>query len=1161
MSAFFRVWLLLLLVCSTFTSKGQDLQVLLDSSRYYWDAQNFEKAFGLLATGVEVAKGLHEKQEPNGTMNYAYLLNQMGVRLYQAEVLDKAEAYYRAAIPLFLNIEGENGPNYLTAVENLALCLNDAGKFAEAFEQYEILVNNPLYVDSQGEMIYQTYNTAGICAYQANNFDRSISLYESALSFLTPTHQDYWIITENILILTQTWAKGKEAAKHLQPFLEKFPEKEAEYRNLIAYMNQDFGVEAMQKEDYLTAIPYLEKTLQYLEIKDETDQQMQVYRRQDLCFAYTQTRQFAKNIALMVTNMEAVGEHYGEGSGDHLAAVNNLALAYTELGKYKEAERTFKHGFKLFEKLSSKSDDQISLYGNLLGNSTDLMIKQGRYDEAKEYNQKAIDFYGQDEEKYFEDLLFTLNQTAMILITTGKYEKAEGLLLQLLARQQEKNGLENDMGSTIASNLTSVYLQTGRYDRAIDFTQFILEIDKKIHGERSYYYAFSLQTAGITLFSIQDYEGAIEYLEKSLAIRKDMVGEENQELMRLEQSLASAYTKAGQLDKSEAILNQLYTKQKKSLGNKHIDIALTLSDLGMLSYSRGKFEEAASYFQDALEIDEKVLGAYNEFTVTALFNLACSYQAQNLTDKAIVHFDDAVASYLHIVDEFFPFLGEKERLEYYFTIQGQLSAYYSLLNFELDKHPEYASKIYNTHIRTKGMLLNESMELRNFLNNQQDPAIKIIYDKWIGVNQEVAKMEQLSLSSSQQIYVDSLKIAGEELERMLNSQTKTDTKTPTWQAVSKSLKDGEVAVEIMRIAAFDFKNNKHLEEDKNYLALIIDNKSTVPDFVRFTNGQEMDSRLFNAYKNKIKFQLEDKDSHGHFWKPLAEKLRGYETVYLSQDGVFQLLNLNTLLNPETGKYVIDEWNIQVLGNTRELIGRQTSTTASKSATLFGFPNFTTHPDQNATETSRSGVYKEIFTQGVSDLPGTKIELENIDQLMSSKGIETTSFLADEAHEAQFKSVSSTDILHIATHGFFEESDGPLIKDDPLLHSGLLLANLKETITPEEENGIITAKEIAQMNLQDTELVVLSACETGKGKVMDGQGVYGLQRAFQVAGADNVIISLWKVDDEATKELMTLFYPVYLQTGDPRASLKTAQLQLKEKFPEPIYWGAFYVVGN
>jgi CHAT domain-containing protein len=274
-----------------------------------------------------------------------------------------------------------------------------------------------------------------------------------------------------------------------------------------------------------------------------------------------------------------------------------------------------------------------------------------------------------------------------------------------------------------------------------------------------------------------------------------------------------------------------------------------------------------------------------------------------------------------------------------------------------------------------------------------------------------------------------------------------------------------------------------------------------------------------------------------------------------------MINLNTLYNPATSKYVIEEASIEIVGNTSELINREIRQEKVEKALLFGFPNYNAVADASSSNEQRTSVYRDIFTNGVTDLPGTKTEVSNITSLMSESGIKAQSFISDDAHEAQLKGIESTHILHIATHGFFEESSDDVLNDDPLLHSGLLLANIKESAGLTEENGIVTAKEVAQLNLSDNKLVVLSACETGKGKIVDGEGVYGLQRAFQVAGADNVIISLWKVDDTATQQLMTYFYQDYLKSNNPRTALRQAQIKLRTDFPHPNYWGAFYVVGR
>ncbi|MDH3220432.1 MAG: CHAT domain-containing protein, partial [Gammaproteobacteria bacterium] len=221
------------------------------------------------------------------------------------------------------------------------------------------------------------------------------------------------------------------------------------------------------------------------------------------------------------------------------------------------------------------------------------------------------------------------------------------------------------------------------------------------------------------------------------------------------------------------------------------------------------------------------------------------------------------------------------------------------------------------------------------------------------------------------------------------------------------------------------------------------------------------------------------------------------------------------------------------------------------------------------------------------LPGTRLEGQDIAEILSVQPL-----LGDSVLESRLKSHKSPRILHIATHGFFlKDIEGSMVKakydptlsalptgnslfcilsssgiDDLLHRSGLALAGANtwskgEPLPDEAEDGILTAADVSGLDLVDTELVVLSACETGLGNIKQGEGVFGLQRAFTLAGANTVVMSLWNVPDKETRELMVDFYG-RITNGQPRAeALRQAQMAMKKKYPDPLYWGAFICLGD
>ena len=209
------------------------------------------------------------------------------------------------------------------------------------------------------------------------------------------------------------------------------------------------------------------------------------------------------------------------------------------------------------------------------------------------------------------------------------------------------------------------------------------------------------------------------------------------------------------------------------------------------------------------------------------------------------------------------------------------------------------------------------------------------------------------------------------------------------------------------------------------------------------------------------------------------------------------------------------------------------------------------------------------------MPGTGKEVAAIKNILDKSGYSTKLAVGENASEGSFKAIKKKGLVHVATHGFFvaDPKKGktsvfsiPLynVNENVLLRSGILLAGAGRQESEVNDldaanNGVLTSYEVMNLDLENTDLVVLSACETGLGDVMSGEGVYGLQRAFIIAGASSVIMSLWKVDDEATQQLMVQFYKNLLLTGDKENAFREAQKQVRTSYNHPYYWGSFVLL--
>jgi CHAT domain-containing protein len=436
-----------------------------------------------------------------------------------------------------------------------------------------------------------------------------------------------------------------------------------------------------------------------------------------------------------------------------------------------------------------------------------------------------------------------------------------------------------------------------------------------------------------------------------------------------------------------------------------------------------------------------------------------------------------------------------------------------------------------------------------------------------------------------------LKNKNVEIEKFLSENTKPLANL-TLKDLKNKLAQDEAYIEIIRIN----KQSQNLTQKAadivklftdsiSYGAIII-KKNRAPEFILIDDSNKLEKQYVTVFKSKIQNRLEDTESYHLLFEKIDNELKDIKKIYLVTDGVYNSINIESIYNPNKKQYLIDYLKIQPIQNVRAItdekkefkIGLNTKTI------LYGNPDFDlliADSKTNGFSLDRSldnNALDEIKSRvKISRLDGTQKEIETLDVILKDSKSNVEIFSKADATEDNLKNIQSPDILHIATHGYFltnddnsktKQSIANLInesyKKDSYLKSGLLLAGAQNTLNgkqPENSNnGILTAEEAKNLDLKNTELVVLSACETGLGDNLVGEGVIGLQRAFMIAGAKSVIMSLWSVSDSKTQELMTLFYTNWIKKNmSKEEGLYQAKIEMKRLYPQPYYWAGFVLL--
>jgi len=822
--------------------------------------------------------------------------------------------------------------------------------------------------------------------------------------------------------------------------------------------------------------------------------------------------------------------------------------------RFKLAEISF-----LEAKLAYEAENLTSNinYSKVLADLGLLYATMGRYNLAEYHSSEALSIREQTLGKESKAYAASLNNMAVLYQETARFNESENYFSEVLKTVEKLFGSESQEYAVVLNNQSILYAEIGRVDQAVQKLNTAIAIVEKLNLNLNSQVGFQSNLALLhqQTGKLAEAEAVYLKLEKKLKVIAD-----NPYYGGILNSLGLLYIQLDKMDKVEDYLKRaadFYLKRFKTKDNPNY--AKVVNDLGNFYRMQGRFDEAEKNLGDALAIRAIVLDTNHPDYVKSQEDLAILYWKKGDFTKADAGFEIAMNKSLDFINRYFPPMSEAEKTKYWDVLQPRFQRYYNYCLEAAATQPEVVKNLYDYQMATKGLLLNSTNKIKKAILSSGDNELIKEYVAWLDKKETLARYYSLSKEelTAQKIELTSLEKEANDMERSLSQRSGDFSKGYSAEKVSftqiaAALAETEAVVQLIRIRTFD----KDFTADSKYAALILMKGIATPKLVVLDNGNQLETRYAKFYRNAIQQKSADQYSYDQFWARIDPALAGKKTLYLSPDGVYNQISLNTLKKND-GPYFLNQYDLITVGNSKDILDlkNRKPVAAKKNAFLLGFPDY--------------------GGDAVAALPGTKVEIDNIVKILKTGGYQTTPYLQKTATEAILKSMKGPTIVHIATHGYFqpdvEQSAAGVneenARNNPLLRSGILLAGASPTLKGEvlpnlesNDNGVLTAYEAMNLDLEGTDLIILSACETGLGDVRAGEGVYGLQRSFQVAGAKALVMSLWKVDDAATQALMTNFYTNLAKGGSKAKAFKQAQLQLMTKYKDPYYWGAFVMLG-
>jgi CHAT domain-containing protein/Tfp pilus assembly protein PilF len=925
-------------------------------------------------------------------------------------------------------------------------------------------------------------------------------------------------------------------------------------------------------------------TIQLAAPRPAADRESRIYQALHLHFKASgliNASQFDEAEALEERALALREQALGPESAAVANSLHQIGNILSYKGDYPKAETVFLRALAIRETAAPVSNDVFALLNALGG----LYSNMGNLDKAEQLLQRAVGM--QEHLPGLPDLSVAavLNNLALVCYGKGDYSKAETLFERALAVEEKAFGPDHPELTDTLDNLSALYQATGNYLKAESVAQRSLSIEEKAFGPDDPRIGSTLENLANVRYRSGEIDQAGQLYERGLRIYEKSLGPEHPLVALGLNNLAEVYHDRREFAQAEPLYLRSLAIREKKLGAEHSDVGQSLNNLGNLYRDEGDYEKAEQYYQRALIIREKALGQDHPDVVSTLSHMALMYMARGDFQKAQSFQSRAITisernAKLNLVVG-----SESEKLAYLATLAEEQNRAITLNVKLAPELPAARDLAVTTVLQRKGrvqdVLADSLASIRERLGAED---VKLL-DRF---NETTSQLSRLVFNGPQQMTTESfqsrigaLNHERDNLEAEISRRSaefRAQSQVVTIAAIQAVLPENAALLEFVAYKPLAPKGITAKERygEPRYVVYVIHSRGAV-EWKELGEAKAIDKAV-DAWRQALR-EPQRNDVRGlarrvdeKVMRPVRALLGNATQLLVSPDGQLNLIPLAALVD-EDGHYLIEHYSVSYLTSGRDLLRMQVART-SKSGPLvvanpaFGEPASESLARRNSGSKSSTRTRRRSVTTGkdlaevyFAPLDGTSQEAHSIQLLFPN----TSVLVGAQATESAVKQVAAPLILHLATHGFFLSSAEAKTAEleNPLLRSGLALAGANLHQSAADDDGILTALEAANLNLWGTKLVVLSACDTGVGEVRNGEGVYGLRRAFVIAGAESLVMSLWPISDYSTRVLMTNYYKDLKQGLGRSEALRQVQLDMLKRDPKlhPFYWANFIQSGD